>query len=139
MGGIFPGQGEGTQIGNNQGIHPGVVQLLQIGGQLGDFLISGHGVYRHMTGYTVFMGEFHSGRNFLRGEISGKGAHTEVRSCQIDGIRAVENGHFQPFHIPRRGEKLQFFHTPYLRAATNALCSSRVTENLWLPVEGSKT
>ncbi len=110
MGGILSRQGEGTQVGNDQGIHPRIVQPLQVSGQLGDFLVAGHNVHGYMGLDTMVVGEFHRLRKLLRGEVTGEGTHTEVSSCQIHRIRTVENGHFQPLHISGGGEKFQFFH-----------------------------
>ena len=99
VGGVFASQSEGTQVCDDQRIHPGVVQLLQIGGQKGDFIVARHDVHGNMGFDTMVVGEFYGLGQFFRGEVSGKGTHTEVGTGQVYSIRAVENGHLQPFHI----------------------------------------
>ena len=99
VGGIFARQGKGTQIGHNQCIHTGVIQLLQIFRQVDDFVISRHGVHGDVALDTVVMGKLHRLGQLLRGEVSGKGTHAEAGSGQIDRIGAIEHGHFQPFHV----------------------------------------
>jgi len=51
---------------------------------------------------SVAVGKFHSLGQFLRGEVSGEGTHTKIRSRQIYGIGTVKDSHFQPFHITGR-------------------------------------
>ena len=46
----------------DQGIYTCVIQLLQILGQLGNFLIARHGVYGDMAFDTVTMGKFYRRR-----------------------------------------------------------------------------
>ena len=112
MGGIFPRQHESAKIRNNQRVHPGVVQPLQIGGQLGDFLVSRHGVHSHMAFNAMRVGKFYRVRQFLWGKISREGAHTEAGTRQIYRVRTVEDGHFEPFHISGGAKKFQFSHWP---------------------------
>ena len=97
--GIFSGQRESAQIRDDQRIYTCILQLLQIGGQLGYLFIAGHGVHGHVSLNAVAVGEFHSLGQLLRGEVSREGTHTKGSACQIYSIRAVQNGHLQPFHI----------------------------------------
>ena len=60
---------------------------------------AGHGVHGDMDFDAVFMGKADGLGQLLRRKVSREGAHTEACPCQIDRIRAVENGHFQPLHI----------------------------------------
>ena len=80
-------------------IHICILQLLQISGQAADFFVTGHGVDGHMDLNTVAVGKFHGLWQLLRSEVTCEGAHTEVGTSQIYRIRAIQNGHFQPFHI----------------------------------------
>ena len=102
LGSIFARQHKSAHICHDQGIHAGILQLLQISRQLHDLIIAGHGVYGHMNFHTVAMGKFHSLGHFLRGKVTGEGTHTKVSTCQVYGIRAIQNGHFQPLHITGR-------------------------------------
>ena len=61
-------------------------------------------VHGHMGLNPMVVGEFHRLRKLLRGEVASKGPHTKVGAGQINGIRAVKDGHFQPFHVPGRGQ-----------------------------------
>ena len=105
VGGVFPGQGKGPQVRQDQGIHPGIVQLLQIGGELGNLLISRHGIHGNVDMDTMVVGKFHRLRQGLRGEVPREGPHAEAGARQIHGIRAVEDGHIQLFHVPGRGQQ----------------------------------
>ena len=102
LGGIFACQHKRTHICHNQGIHACILQPFQISGKMHDFLVAGHGVDGHMYLYTVAVGKFHSLGHLLRGKVTGEGAHTKVSTCQVNGIRTVKHGHFQPFHITCR-------------------------------------
>ena len=53
------------------------------------------------------MGKGHRLRQFLVGEVPGEGTHSEALPRQIHRVRAVEHGHFQPLHVPRRSQKLR--------------------------------
>ena len=100
--GVFSSQRECTQIRQNQGIHTGSIQLFQIGRQLRDFPVPGHGVHGDMDLDSVVMGKFYRQGQLLRGEVSRKGAHSKVGACQIDRIGAVKHGHLQSFHVSGR-------------------------------------
>ena len=78
FGGVLPRQGKGAQIRHNQGIHPGVLELLQIPGKVGNLLIAGHGVHRHVGFHPMGVGKSHRPGQLLRGEIPRKGAHSKV-------------------------------------------------------------
>ena len=92
--GIFPGQHESTQVCQNQGIHLGVIQLLQIGRQTGGFLVSGHGIHGNVYLHPVAMGKFHRLGQLLRGKIPREGAHSKACPSQVDRVRTVKDGHF---------------------------------------------
>ena len=100
MGGVLTSQGESTHIGYDQRIYACIIQLLQIGRQVLYLVVAGHDVDGHVGFDTVVMGKFDGFRQFFRGEVTGKGAHTEVGTGQIHSISAVEYGHLQFFHIP---------------------------------------
>ena len=108
--GVFTCQGKSTHVRNDQRIHTRIVQLFQIRREGGDLVISRHNVHCHMGLYPVVMGVFHGLRQFLRGEIAGKGPHTEIRSCQIYSVRTVQHRHFQPFHIACGAEQFNLSH-----------------------------
>ena len=110
MGSVFPRQREGAQIGQNQRVHPGVFQLLQIGGKAGYLVIARHGVHGDVYPDPMGVGIFHGHGQLFRGEVPREGAHSEAGACQIHGVRAVENGHFQPLHVPGGTEQFQFIH-----------------------------
>ena len=110
VGGVLARQGEGTQISKDQGVHTGVIQLLHVGGQVDDFVVAGHGVDGDVDLDAVVMGVFHRHGQLLRGEVTGEGAHAEAGTGQVHSVGAVENGHFQPFHISGGGEKFKFCH-----------------------------
>ena len=102
LGRVFTSQHESAHIRNDQCIYTGILQLLQIGGKLHDFLVAGHGVDGYMNLNTVAVGKRHSLRHLLRGKVTGEGAHTKVGTCQIDRIGAVKHRHFKPLHISGR-------------------------------------
>ena len=106
VGSVLSRQGKGSQVCQNQGVHPCIVQLLQILGKACHLVIAGHGVHGDVTLDMVAVGEFHRLYKLLRGEIARKGAHTKAGACQIYGIGSVENGHLEPFHVTGGAEKL---------------------------------
>ena len=110
VGGVLPGQGKGPQVGDDQRIHSGVVQLLQIFGQPGDLVISGHGVHGHMNLDPVAVSEGHGFWQFLRGKISREGPHPEAGSGQVDCVRTIQHGHIQLFHVPGGGQQFKLSH-----------------------------
>ena len=110
VGGVLARQGEGAQIGKDQGVHTGVIQLFHVGGQMDDFVVAGHGVDGDVDLDAVVMGVFHRHGQLLRGEITGEGAHAEAGTGQVHSVSTVENGHFQPFHISGGGEKFKLCH-----------------------------
>ena len=83
------------------------VLLSQMRRQADDLIPSGHGVDGAVDPYIVRMGIGHRRLQLVRVKVSGEGPHTEVRTCQIYSVRAVEHGHFQPFHIPCRSQQLR--------------------------------
>ena len=136
--GIFPGEGERTQVGHDQGVHPGVVQLFQIFRQPDDFIVSRHGVHGDVTPDTMVMGVPHRLGQLLGGEIPREGAHSKACSGEIYRVCAVGYGHFQPLHVPGGAEQFQLSHSPSdcveaAAAAANCArycsCSSCVVEN----------
>ena len=102
LGGVLARQGEGTQVCQDQGVHTGVVQPLQVGRQVHHLMVPGHGVDGHMDLDPVAVGKFHSLGQLLRGEVSGEGAHAEVSARQVYRIRAIEDCHAQPLHVTGR-------------------------------------
>ena len=89
MGRIFSRQSKGAQICQDQCVHPGVLQLLQIGGQLFRLLPPGHGVHRGVDGNSVVVGKANGFWQLLCREIPGKSPHSEGSARQIHGIRTV--------------------------------------------------
>ena len=89
VGCILSRQGKGPQVRQDQGIHPGIIQLLQIGRQLIRLDPAGHGVHRSVDGHTVVMGVTHRPGQLLRGKIPCKGPHPEGRTRQIHSVRPV--------------------------------------------------
>ena len=108
--GIFSGQGKGPQIRQNQGVHPGAVQQFQVFRKVNDFLVSRHGVHGYMDLDPLAVGQSHRFGQLRPGEVPGEGAHSKAGACQIHGVRSVENGHVQLFHVPGRGQQFYFFH-----------------------------
>ena len=109
-GGVPPRQREGSQIRQNEGVHPRRVQPFQMGGQRLCLVPAGHGVHRGVYLDAVVMGEAHRPGQLLVGEVAREGAHAEGRARQIDGVRAVEHGHLQFFPVPSRGQQLRLPH-----------------------------
>ena len=109
VGGVADGQGQHAHVGQDHRVHPGLVQVLQPLGQLGDFFIAGHGVAGHVDPHPLGVAQVHGGFQLLRAEVSGEGTHAEGISRQIDGVGPVGQGHAQALHVPGRGQKLWFF------------------------------
>ena len=107
-GGVLPRERKGPQIRYNQGVYSSVIQPLQMFRQTGGLIISGHSVDGAVNLDPVSMGKSHCPGQLLRGKVPGKSSHAEIRTRQIHSVRAVENRHFQPLHIPRRGQQLRF-------------------------------
>ena len=72
--------------------------------QADDLIPPGHGVDGAVDPYIVRMGIGYRRLQLVRVKVSGEGPHTEVGARQIYGVRAVEHGHFQPFHISCRSQ-----------------------------------
>ena len=106
-GGVLPRQGKGPQVRHDQGVHPGVVQPLQMLRQAGHLVVPGHGVDGAVDPDAVVVGEGHRLGQLLRGEVAGKGPHAEAGARQIYRVRTVEHGHLQPLHVPRRSQQLR--------------------------------
>ncbi len=109
-GGILSRQGKGPQIGQDQGVHPRILKLFQIGGKLMDLFIAGHGIDGNVTLDPMLMGEFHCQGQLLGGKVPRERTHPEAGARQIYGVRTVGNGHFEPLHIPGGAEQFQFPH-----------------------------
>lgn len=62
---VFPGQGKGAQIREDQGVHPGVIEKFQIGRKLPDLAVAGHGIHGHVDADAVGMGIGHGARQRL--------------------------------------------------------------------------
>ena len=107
VGGIFPRQRKGTQVRHNHRVHTGVIQPFQMRRQADNLIPPGHGVDGAVDPYIVRMGIGHCRLQLVRVKVSGEGPHTEVGARQIYGVRAVEHGHFQPFHISCRSQQLR--------------------------------
>ena len=54
------------------------------------------------------VGKVHRWLQLLCREVPGKSPHAKVRPSQVHRIRAIENSHLQPFHVPRRRQQLWF-------------------------------
>ena len=106
-GGVLPRQGEGSHVRQDQGVHPGLLELLQVGRKAGYLMVSGHGVHRDMDPNAVAVGKGHRPWQLLRGEVPGEGAHAKGRPRQVYGVGPVEHRHPQPLKIPRRGQQLR--------------------------------
>ena len=123
VGGVLPGQGEGPQVGQDQRVHAGGVQLLQVGREPRRLVVARHGVDRHMDPDAPLMGVGHGPGQVLGGEVPRKGPHPEGRSGQVHGVRAVGHGQLEPLEIPRRAEKLRLF----------SLLHGALRHSLWAP------
>ena len=139
-GGIFPGQGKGPQVRQNQGVHPGVVELFQVLRQSVHLAAAGHGVHGGVDLHPVPVGKVHRPGQLLIAEIPRKGPHAEGRPRQVHGVRPVQHGHLQLFPVPCRSQQLRFFslrrHPNFRRLA---LCSDRVRLNTCRWVSGLST
>ena len=89
VGCILPRQRKCPQIRQDQRIHAGVLQPLQIFRQLFRLLPAGHGVHRHMDGSAVLVGIAHRLGQLLRRKIPREGTHPEGSPRQIHGVRPV--------------------------------------------------
>ena len=105
VGCILPCQCECAQVSQDQRVHTCRIQAFQMRRQTVCLPVARHGIDRHMDLHAVIVRKAHGLRQFLIAEIAGKGAHTEGCSGQIHGIRAVQNSHFQFFHVPRRRQQ----------------------------------
>ena len=105
-GGVPLGQGEHPHIGQNDCVHPHVVQILQPLGQPGCLVIAGHGVAGDVDPHPVAVAQRHGGFQLLRGEVAGEGAHSEGVARQIDRVSPIGHRHVQPLHVPGGGEQL---------------------------------
>ena len=90
--------------GREHRVHTGVIQPFQMRRQADDLIPPGHGVDGAVDPYIVRMGIGYRRLQLVRVKVSGEGPHTEVGARQIYGVRAVEHGHFQPFHISCRSQ-----------------------------------
>ena len=95
---------------------------------MANFVVAGHRVNGYIYFYAVVVGIFNGNWQLLRGEITGKGAHTKGCAGKIYGICAILDSHFQPFHISGRAEKFHFPHSAYPNSAAHLLCSAKVLE-----------
>ena len=93
---VFPGQGKGAQIGEDQGVHPSVVKKLQIGRKLSDLVVAGHGIHGHVDADAVGMGIGHGAWQRLGGKIPREGAHAEGGTGQVHRVGAVGNCQLEP-------------------------------------------
>ena len=66
-----------------------IAQLPQYLEQLGNFVVSRHGVHCDVNLNAAVMGQLHRFRQFLRGEVTGKRPHSEGSACQVYGVCAV--------------------------------------------------
>ena len=101
-GSIPPRQGEGSQIPQDEGVHPGVLELLQVRREGVGLAVAGHGVHRGVDPDAVAVGKGYRLRQLLRGEIPCKGPHPKGCPRQIHRVGSVEHRHPQPLKVPCR-------------------------------------
>ena len=106
-GGVLPRHGKGPQVRHDQGVHPGVRQPFQVLRQAGRLVVPGHGIDGAVDPDAVAVGKGHRLGQRLIGEVPRKGPHPKAGARQIHCVRAIEHGHFQPLHVPRRGQQLR--------------------------------
>ena len=106
-GGVLPRHGKGPQVRHDQGVHPGVRQPFQVLRQAGRLVVPGHGLDGAVDPDAVAVGKGHRLGQRLIGEVPRKGPHPKAGARQIHCVRAIEHGHFQPLHVPRRGQQLR--------------------------------
>ena len=92
-GGVLSHQREGAQIRHDQRVHPGVIQPLQMGGQLLHLAAAGHGVDGDVHLHTVIVGVAHGTGQLLIGKVPGKGPHAERGARKVHRVGAVGYGH----------------------------------------------
>ena len=109
VGGVFARQRKGAQVGHDQGVHPGVVQPLQMGGQPLHLTAAGHGVDGDVHLHAVVMGVLYGPGQLLVGKVTGEGAHAEGGARQVHRVGAVGHGHLQFFPVPGRGQQFRLF------------------------------
>ena len=88
-GGVFPGQGKGPQVRQDQGVHSGIVELFQMLRQAVHLAAAGHGVHGSVDLHSAAVGKFHRPGQLFITEISRKGPHTKGRARQIHSVRPV--------------------------------------------------
>ena len=110
VGGVALRQPKGPQVGHNGGVYPQGVQVLQPGGQALHLLPSGHGVAGHMDPNPLPVGQRYRMGQSLPVKVAREGPHAIGVARQIDCVRAVGQGHPEPFHIPCRAEQLGLSH-----------------------------
>ena len=125
---VLPGHGEHAKIREDQRIHARRIQRTQILRQLRSLVVARHRIDRRVDADAVAVRKAHSLRQLLRSKISRKGTHTKARSRQIDGVRTVQHGHFQLFHIAGRTKQLRFLlhvNAPFLQGLPGAHSTSQ--------------
>ena len=110
VGRVLPSEGERPEIRENQGVNPGGIELFEVGGQPLRLVKARHGVDRRVNAHAMCVRIGHGARQLIVVKVSRERAHAERGPRKVDGVRAVEHGHFQFFHIPRGGKKLRFSH-----------------------------
>ena len=112
-GSVLSRKSKDSQIRQDQGVHPGVLEELQVRREAYDLVVPWHGVHSAVDLDAVLVGEGHGFGQLLRGEIPGEGPHPEGGTREIHGVRPVENGHPQPFPVSCRSQQLR--HLPLIR------------------------
>ena len=110
--GVLLGHGQHAQVRHDEGVHAGGPGLPDGIRQFPQLFVGGQSVQGQIELFAPGVAEGRSLRQLLRGEVLGRGAHTELGEPGIHRVRPVSQGIFQPFQVPRGGQ--QFRHRKHV-------------------------
>ena len=105
--GVFFGQRQHTQIGDDKGIHTGLGGILYILRQLGQFLIGRQGVKGQIDLFAAGMGKDAALAQLPYRQVYRGRAHTKFRQGAVNGVSAVHHSIFQGLQAARRGQQFR--------------------------------
>ena len=106
----FPGGVPHPQVGHQQGVHPGCIQVPEILRQRRQIAVVGEDVHGHIDLFPHFMGKSRHFPDLLQGKIGGKSPEPESLPAQVHGISSVQKGHPALFQAPGGSQQFRFVH-----------------------------